>query len=96
MLRRNFSSRCGEIDLIMLHPPDQLVFVEVRFRQSAEFGSAKASVTRDKQTRIKQTAATFLQKNTRYQCFACRFDVVAITRSREEAVEIEWIRHAFC
>jgi len=45
LLTRNFSTRRGEIDLVM-NDGDHLVFVEVRFRQSSTFGSAEESITK--------------------------------------------------
>ena len=95
LLQRNFTYRTGEIDLIMLAPPEHLVFIEVRYRKSAIFGSAKASVTREKQSRIKRTAAAFLQKNTRLRSLACRYDIVAISGDARHGENIEWIRNAF-
>jgi hypothetical protein len=41
---RNFRTRAGEIDLIM-QQGDALVFVEVRYRRSRDFGSAVETVT---------------------------------------------------
>ena len=41
---RNFNTRRGEINIIM-QDKDQLVFVELRFRQSNRFGSAEESIT---------------------------------------------------
>ncbi len=95
LLQRNFNCRAGEIDLIMLHPPDHLVFVEVRYRKSQKFGSAQATVTADKQARLKRTAAVFLQQCPHYGPLACRFDVVAINRPADSAEHTEWIRNAF-
>lgn len=95
LLERNFSCRFGEIDLVMLHPPRQLVFVEVRYRKSAEFGTPMATVTAHKQQKIRRTAALYLMKHQRYQAMASRFDVVAIHPGPGGKDEIAWIRHAF-
>ena len=76
LLDRNFHSRFGEIDLIML---DQhtLVFIEVRKRSNKHFGSAAASVTQQKQARIIKTAQLFLSQHPAHQHRNCRFDVIA-------------------
>lgn len=90
----NFHSKGGEIDLIMLDK-NCLVFVEVRYRASASFGSAEESVTYQKQQRILQTAQQFLQKNSQYQNLCCRFDVIACSPAQSEQHHINWIKDAF-
>ncbi|MDP6654323.1 MAG: YraN family protein, partial [Gammaproteobacteria bacterium] len=44
LISNNYYCRSGEIDLVMFEPPDQLVFVEVRYRNFCEFGTALESV----------------------------------------------------
>lgn len=89
---RNFRSRGGEIDLIMLHG-NCLAFVEVRFRRSVRFWSAAATVDQLKQQKIVRTAARYLATERRYARHATRFDVVSITGS--DGANIEWIQDAF-
>jgi len=84
LVERNFSCRCGEIDLIM-RDKHALVFVEVRQRGSRRFGGAAASVTAVKQTRLVQTASLYLQRFARPP--ACRFDLVAI-----DGNDLEWLQ----
>lgn len=84
----NYHSRFGEIDLVMLDH-DVLVFVEVRYRRSSNFGGAATSVTTAKQRKICLTAEQFLQKNKKTNT-VCRFDVVALGES-----ETQWIKSAF-
>jgi putative endonuclease len=91
-LERNFHSRRGEIDLIM-READTLVFVEVRFRKDARFGSAMESVTYSKQQRIIAAARLFLGTRTQWSDAPCRFDVLAISGQNPE--NIDWIRDAF-
>ena len=90
LLERNFRSRGGEIDLIM-QQGDTLVFVEVRFRQSSDYGSPAETVTAAKQQRLINTASHYLQRRGRE--LPCRFDIVAITGARQE--RIEWFQDAF-
>jgi putative endonuclease len=85
LVERNFSCRCGEIDLIM-REQKTLVFVEVRQRSSAQFGGAAASVTATKQTRLWRTAEYYLQRYPKPP--SCRFDLIAI-----ESGELSWIRN---
>jgi putative endonuclease len=87
---RNFRTRVGEIDLIM-QQAQTLVFVEVRFRQSSNYGSPAETVTPHKQQRLIRAAMHYLQRQGLDQ--PCRFDIVAISGSRQQT--IEWIQNAF-
>jgi len=91
-LNRNFRTRRGEIDLVMLDS-DTLVFVEVRYRKGDRYGSAAESVTYTKQQRINSAAKQFLLSRKQWCRHPCRFDVVAI--SGAEAEHIDWIKDAF-
>lgn len=86
---RNFRCRQGEIDLIMLDDTT-LVFVEVRYRKSANFGSAIESVTLSKQKKILTTAQYYVQQKQLGESQPLRFDVVGIDPS-----EINWVKNAF-
>lgn len=89
---RNFRTRGGEIDLIMLHG-DCLTFVEVRYRKSSRFSRPALTVDHRKQNKILRTAALFLAHKKRYARHTMRFDVVSIEGGEEG--HIEWIRDAF-
>lgn len=84
----NVRYKRGELDLVM-RDGETLVFVEVRFRASARFGGAAASVDSRKQTRLITAAKRYLQRHPIE--LPCRFDVIAI----DGAGSIQWIRHAF-
>lgn len=84
----NYRCRRGEIDLVM-RDAGTLVFVEVRYRASARFGGAAASVISAKQRRLLAAAGYFLQGSTLN--LPCRFDVVAIGAGDH----IDWIQDAF-
>jgi len=92
-LTRNYRSRFGEIDLVMMDGAT-LVFVEVRYRKSDRFGSGADSVTPAKQRRIVSTARHFLSCHPGLAGRPGRFDVVSIGH-RSTGVEVEWIRDAF-
>ena len=92
-LARNYHSRLGEIDLVMLDDP-VLVFVEVRFRHSDRHGSGAETVTRRKQQRLAGAARHYLRHHPLQARRACRFDVVSIG-SGAEGAELRWIRAAF-
>lgn len=93
LVQRNFSCKTGEIDLIMTDG-DQLVVVEVRYRQSATFGSATDSIGRAKQARIIAATRYFLRKFPQYQHYALRFDTVGFDGGIR-AQHIRWERDAF-
>jgi len=93
LLQRNFSSRFGEIDLVM-EDRDTVVFVEVKYRSSNSHGSGADAVNIHKQNRISRTAAFFLAVNPARAEQFCRFDVVSIDPKKDEQ-EINWIRGAF-
>ena len=90
---RNYVCRTGEIDLVMLHA-NTLVFVEVRYRRSAEFGGGAESVTRKKQLRLIRTANHFLLCKDEFAESTCRFDVVAV-HGAKPSYSIDWIEDAF-
>jgi putative endonuclease len=92
LLDRNWRCRWGELDLVMRHG-DTVVFVEVRYRASAAFGGAAASIDRGKRSRLAASAQAWLQQARQSQV-AARLDVVAITGPPGQP-HIEWIPNAF-
>jgi putative endonuclease len=56
LLARNYHTRHGELDLVMLDR-QTIVFVEVRYRKHASHGDAVASVTPGKQIKLVLAAA---------------------------------------
>lgn len=97
---RNFSTRAGEVDLIMRDKNDAetLIFIEVRYRKNSDFGGAVASVTPKKQRRIIKAALTYQQQHAPQS--SMRFDVVAIEgdnidNKQTNDLKINWIESAF-
>ena len=86
---KNYRCRYGEIDLIC-DDKDSIVFIEVRYRKNACFGSAKESVNLHKQRKTIITAKHYLIS---YPDKNCRFDVIAL--SELNIKKIEWIKNAF-
>ena len=85
----NVNYPVGELDLIM-QENNIWVFIEVRFRRSAQFGGAILSVTPKKQQRILQAALHwFADNNLSIEQESCRFDIFAITGN-----QVEWIENA--
>lgn len=85
----NYHCRYGEIDLIM-QEGNTLVFVEVRLRSNATFGSAAASITPQKQQKLIRTAQHYLQQHAIKT--PCRFDAVLMQKAN--LGQIEWLRNA--
>lgn len=90
---QNVNFKGGEIDLIM-EDGVQLVFIEVRFRRSKQFGGAAASVAHTKQQRIILAAQLYLQKQFGNRPPSCRFDVVAIDGEENDS-QLTWLKNAF-
>ncbi len=78
----------GEIDLILRERDGTLVFVEVRSRQSADFGGAPGSIGAVKQRRIVFAARHYLMRWPSPP--PCRFDAVLIGPDG-----VQWLRAAF-
>jgi len=93
LLQRNFTSRFGEIDLIM-EDDETVVFVEVKYRASNQHGSGADAVTFQKQGRLSRTASWFLAKHPHKAEQFCRFDVISIDPLKQDQ-GIEWIKGAF-
>ena len=93
-LDQNFVRRFGELDLVVL-APDRLtiVFVEVRYRRRADFGSAIESVDASKRRKLELTALAWLQKHKACDSVV-RFDVVGV-RPDGPAYSLDWIQGAF-
>lgn len=91
LIQRNYRSRYGEIDLVM-QDKAHIVFVEVRFRSSNEFGGALMSVDRHKQSKLIKCAQQYMAKESSRLDF--RFDVIAISPASSQH-DIQWITNAF-
>lgn len=87
----NYLCKLGEIDLIM-QDKDSLVFVEVRVRNTKQYGDPLESITINKQRKVRRTAEQYLQR-VNHQGGA-RIDVVGIDTSVEPPM-ITWIENAF-
>jgi len=94
LIERNFHSRQGEIDLIMLDG-DTYVFIEVKYRKSKEFGGAIAAVSASKQKKIKQCVTFYLHQNSLNEYNTpCRVDVVALEGDITQP-DVTWLKNAF-
>lgn len=92
IVARRYRTACGEIDIVADDGPT-LVFVEVKARATAEFGTAAEAVTRRKQLRLVRMARDYLTRAGIVDR-PCRFDVVAIDEM-ETSPQIVVYPHAF-
>ena len=92
ILDRRYRSRHGEIDIVA-RDGRTTVFIEVKARTTAEFGTAAEAVTRLKQRRLWSMAVDYLARH-RLMEQPCRFDVVAVDGTGPGA-EITVYRSAF-
>lgn len=86
-VERNVRYPFGEIDLIM-NEGQKWIFIEVKYRQSKQFGGAIHAISRGQIERLRRAANHYMQRN--HIDAQCRFDVVAI-----DANDINWITNAF-
>jgi len=93
IIKRNFHSRFGEIDLITIDQ-DILVFVEVRYRKNEHYLAAIETIDQNKCRKLIMTSEYFLSKHNTYKSHQCRYDVITLTGDLNRAV-IEWIKNAF-
>jgi putative endonuclease len=93
LLVRNYTTRYGELDLIM-RDGETVVFVEVRHRLRASHGDAAASITTTKQMRLIQTAQLWLAAHPQHAQRSCRFDVVSYDGPIDSA-RMNWLKGAF-
>lgn len=87
IIEQNYRLKIGEIDIIA-KDKNTLIFVEVKYRQTKEFGTPSEFVNKQKQNKIIKTAIFYLKQNQITSDF--RFDVVSICND-----ETEHIKNAF-
>jgi putative endonuclease len=93
ILARRYRTRFGEIDIVA-QDGASVVFVEVKARRSARYGTAAESLPFWKQRRIAAMALDYLAWAHRLND-PCRFDVVAIDGLGSSNLDIRVIQDAF-
>jgi putative endonuclease len=91
---RNYSCRFGEIDLIMLDE-DCLCFIEVKYRESMDFGGSAYALPVSKQRKLERSALDFISRNQKYRNHAMRFDALLIQANAGGDPSFNWISNAF-
>ena len=94
IIKRNFTTKIGEIDIIATEKNLSLVFIEVRYRKNLSFGGPLASINYTKQQKISKTASIFLTTYKWNEQIYCRFDVIAVTGNMQN-LKLQWIKNAF-
>ena len=93
-LTRNFASKSGEIDLIMVDSDRSIVFVEVKTRADEEFTPTEDVVNKPKMDKMAKTARYFIAaheiENRPY-----RFDVIILTLGQRGPAQIRHYKNAF-
>lgn len=92
ILARNHKDALGEIDIVA-RDKDTFCFVEVKTRNSLNFGLPQEAVSRAKQRQISKAALNFLKKNKLLDKKA-RFDVVSVVYSGDKP-QFDLIKDAF-
>ena len=92
ILRRNFHSRFGEIDIIA-RDARYLVFTEVKTREKNSLVSPMEAVTVSKQRKIVRTAQIYLQQYP--EGLQPRFDVAAVTAEHGVPQSLLYLENAF-
>jgi putative endonuclease len=93
IVARNYRSRSGSGELdIVAWERDTLVFVEVKARASADYGSPGRAVGLQKEKDLRRAAGDYLRRSgTAWE--QARFDLLNIILT--EPPEIEWVKDAF-
>ena len=94
LVERNFSAKCGEIDLIMCEGAT-LVFVEVRQRKPGRFGTAAGTIDAAKRRKITRTASLYIATHAQFRGHCCRVDVIAYDTNDETFSLPLWLKGAF-
>lgn len=94
ILKTNFKTPFGELDCIA-KDKKTLVFIEIKTRQSSEFGLPEESVHRRKQKKIIQSAQYYLKSIGGADRFATRFDVLSVFSRAADGFDMRLIQDAF-
>lgn len=93
IIEQNYRAPCGEVDIIA-KDLGTLVFVEVKTRSGAGFGTPAEAVTQRKRQQISKAALVYLSQHKLLN-EAARFDVVSVLLRPDEEAQLELIKNAF-
>lgn len=93
IVQRNYSLNFGEIDIVA-RDGDTLCFIEVKTRETDDYGHPFEAVTKSKQSTIRKVAQMYLLENDITEEYV-RFDVVGIQFEEGNDPMIELLKDAF-
>lgn len=76
IIQRNFRTKLGEIDIIAKEK-DDLCFVEVKARESDDYGEPEESIDKQKKRHIIKSALMFINSE-KIKFTTARFDVISV------------------
>jgi len=93
IVARNYRMRSGggEIDLVAWHGR-KLVFVEVKTRESDDFGAPESAVDAEKRANLRRASQDYARR-AGVDWDKTRFDIVGVVLTRP--MRIDWIKDAF-
>ncbi len=94
IVERRWRCAYGEVDIVALDG-ETLVFVEVKTRSGASFGSPSEAVTPVKARRVRRLAQQWLAAERPPGEAELRFDVVSVVRRRGHAPVLVHLQGAF-
>lgn len=92
IIRRNYRWRKAEVDIIACQE-NEIVFVEVKARNSGYFQAPSEAVKRKKIQLLIQAANAFMEVNNFME--EVRFDIISILPEASGEYQIEHIKNAF-
>ena len=92
ILKRNYRTRLGEIDIIA-QKDGWILFVEVKARKAGSMVSPLEAVTRSKQKKLLLAAGQYLAETP--APWQPRFDVAAVYMQAERIVKMKYLENAF-
>ncbi|MFU0525306.1 YraN family protein [Gardnerella vaginalis] len=95
LLDRNWHSRFGELDVVMMDPFGRIVFIEVKTRRSVRFGTPLEAVTNEKCLKTHKAGFKWLDEHNFFKHRKIRFDVVSILISKDKNIQLHHILGAF-
>lgn len=95
IIKSNFTCKCGEIDIIT-EKEGYIIFIEVKTRTNANYGSPIESISFNKRKSIIKSAKIFLLQR-KLTDSAVRFDVIEVLTGSEKETDlnINHIKNAF-
>jgi len=88
-ISRNYWCKLGEIDLIM-QDQQTLVFIEVKYRSSQQYGGALYALTSTKKSKLKKAIQYYIQDH-QLQNNPLRVDFIAI--NGQNPYQFNWIKN---